>query len=64
VQFIELTAARQLDGGGIVWPSRVYVAELLAWDVFLGLASACRRRGVCRCAACGVVPAGAAVLAS
>jgi hypothetical protein len=38
VHFIELTAARQLDGGGIVWPSRVYAAELLAWDVFLGLA--------------------------
>jgi hypothetical protein len=38
VHFIELTAARQLDGGGIVWPSRAYAAELLAWDVFLGLA--------------------------
>lgn len=38
VHFVELTAARQLDGGGIVWPSRVYAAELLAWDVFLGLA--------------------------
>ena len=38
VHFIELTAARQLDGGGIVWPSRLYAAELLAWDVFLGLA--------------------------
>jgi hypothetical protein len=38
VHFMELTAARQLDGGGIVWPSRTYAAELLAWDVFLGLA--------------------------
>lgn len=38
VHFIELTAARQMGGGGIVWPSRIYAAELLAWDVFLGLA--------------------------
>jgi hypothetical protein len=38
VHFAELTAARQLGGGGIAWPSRVYAAELLAWDVFLGLA--------------------------
>jgi len=38
VHFVELTATRQLGGGGIVWPSPVYAAELLAWDVFLGLA--------------------------
>jgi hypothetical protein len=38
VHFIELTAARQLGNSGIVWPSRAYAAELLAWDVFLGLA--------------------------
>lgn len=38
VHFVELTAARQLSGGGIAWPSRTYAAELLAWDVFLGLA--------------------------
>jgi len=38
VHFVELTAARQLGGGGITWPSPVYAAELLAWDVFLGLA--------------------------
>jgi hypothetical protein len=38
VHFMELTAARQLESGGIVWPSRTYAAELLAWDVFLGLA--------------------------
>jgi hypothetical protein len=38
VHFAELTAARQLGGGGIVWPSRTYAVELLAWDVFLGLA--------------------------
>lgn len=38
VHFVELTAARQMGGGGIAWPSRVYAAELLAWDVFLGLA--------------------------
>jgi hypothetical protein len=38
VHFVELTAGRQLKDGGIVWPSRMYAAELLAWDVFLGLA--------------------------
>ncbi len=38
VHFVELTAARQTGGGGIAWPSRVYAAELLAWDIFLGLA--------------------------
>jgi hypothetical protein len=38
VHFVELTATRQLGGGGIVWPSPAYAAELLAWDVFLGLA--------------------------
>jgi hypothetical protein len=38
VHFIELTAARQMGEHGIAWPSRVYAAELLAWDVFLGLA--------------------------
>ena len=38
VHFMELTAVRQAEGGGIVWPSRAYAAELLAWDVFLGLA--------------------------
>jgi hypothetical protein len=37
VHFVELTAVRQLGAGGIAWPSRVYAAELLAWDVFLGL---------------------------
>ena len=41
VHFVELTAARQLGGGGIAWPSRAYAAELLAWDVFLGLALLC-----------------------
>lgn len=38
VHFVELTALRQLGSGGIVWPSAVYALELLAWDVFLGLA--------------------------
>ena len=38
VHFVELTAVRQLGGGGIAWPSRPYAAELLAWDLFLGLA--------------------------
>jgi uncharacterized membrane protein YhaH (DUF805 family) len=37
VHFVELTATRQSGGGGIVWPSATYAAELLAWDVFLGL---------------------------
>lgn len=38
VHFLELTARRQTGASGIVWPSAVYAAELLAWDVFLGLA--------------------------
>jgi hypothetical protein len=38
VHFVELTATRQSGGGGIIWPSATYAAELLAWDVFLGLA--------------------------
>jgi len=38
VHFLELTATRQLGTSGIVWPSKAYAAELLAWDVFLGLA--------------------------
>ena len=37
VHFVELTAVRQLGGGGIHWPSRIYAAELRAWDLFLGL---------------------------
>jgi hypothetical protein len=44
VHFVELTAARQLGEGGIVWPSRAYAAELLAWDLFLGLALLCAAR--------------------
>lgn len=38
VHFVELTARRQTGASGIVWPSAAYAAELLAWDVFLGLA--------------------------
>lgn len=38
VHFVELTALRQLGIGGIVWPSPVYAVELLAWNLFLGLA--------------------------
>ena len=38
VHFVELTAIRQTESGGIVWPSPEYAAELLAWDLFLGLA--------------------------
>jgi hypothetical protein len=37
VHFVELTASRQLGGGGLAWPSAGYAAELLAWDGFLGL---------------------------
>jgi hypothetical protein len=38
VHFVELTAGRQAGSGGIVWPSPVYAVELLAWNLFLGLA--------------------------
>jgi hypothetical protein len=38
VHFVQLTALRQLGSAGLVWPSPMYAAELLAWDVFLGLA--------------------------
>ena len=38
VHFVELTALRQLGSGGIVWPSPEYAVELLAWNLFLGLA--------------------------
>lgn len=38
VHFVGLTAGRQAGGGQLVWPSTAYALELLAWDVFLGLA--------------------------
>ena len=38
VHFVELTALRQGGSGGIVWPSPEYAVELLAWNLFLGLA--------------------------
>ena len=38
VHFLELSAGRQLGTTGMVWPSMAYAAELLAWDVWLGLA--------------------------
>jgi hypothetical protein len=38
VHFVELTAVRQRGAGGIVWPSPEYAVELLAWNLFLGLA--------------------------
>lgn len=38
VHFVELTATRATGGGNLVWPSSTYALELLAWDVFLGLA--------------------------
>lgn len=37
VHFVELTAVRQTASGGIAWPSPEYAAELLAWNLFLGL---------------------------
>lgn len=38
VHFVELTAMRQLGSSGLVWPSPLDAAELLAWDVFVGVA--------------------------
>jgi SAM-dependent methyltransferase len=38
VHFVELTAGRQTGAVTLAWPSVAYAAELLAWDVFLGLA--------------------------
>ena len=38
VHFVELTAVRQKGPGGMVWPSAAYAVELLAWNLFLGLA--------------------------
>ena len=41
VHFVGLTALRQLGEEGIRWPSALYAVELLAWDLFLGLALLC-----------------------
>lgn len=38
VHFVALTAGRQTDFTMLVWPSTLYAVELLAWDIFLGLA--------------------------
>jgi hypothetical protein len=38
VHFVELTAIRQRGSSGIKWPSPAYAVELLAWNLFLGLA--------------------------
>jgi hypothetical protein len=38
VHVVELTAGRQLGSRGLVWPSAEYAIELLAWDLFLGIA--------------------------
>lgn len=38
VHFVALTAERQTDFTTLEWPSSLYAVELLAWDVFLGLA--------------------------
>lgn len=38
VHFVALTAGRQTNFTALEWPSTLYALELLAWDVFLGLA--------------------------
>jgi hypothetical protein len=38
VHFVHLTVLRPLGLVGLAWPSPMYAAELLAWDVFFGLA--------------------------
>lgn len=38
VHLLELTSVREAGRGGLVWPSISYAAELLAWDVLLGVA--------------------------
>lgn len=38
VHFVALTAGRQTGFAVLEWPSTLYALELLAWDVFLGLA--------------------------
>jgi hypothetical protein len=38
VHFVALTSGRQTDFQTLAWPSTLYAVELLAWDVFLGLA--------------------------
>ncbi|HKL50728.1 MAG TPA: hypothetical protein VJ908_06135 [Wenzhouxiangellaceae bacterium] len=38
VHFVALTAGRQTGFTVLEWPSTLYAVELLAWDIFLGLA--------------------------
>lgn len=38
VHFVTLTAGRQMNFTTLDWPSTLYSVELLAWDIFLGLA--------------------------
>ena len=38
VHFVALSAGRQTGFSALEWPSTLYAVELLAWDVFLGLA--------------------------
>ena len=38
VHFVGLTALLQTHDQGLQWPSPLYAVELLAWDLFLGLA--------------------------
>ncbi len=41
VHFYALTAGRQTDFTTLEWPSALYAIELLAWDIFLGMALVC-----------------------
>jgi hypothetical protein len=57
-----------MGGGGLIWPSTAYALELLAWDVFLGLAllSAAATLGIAsreRAAQNGLVACGVLCLA-
>jgi len=38
VHVVELSSGRATGHHGLVWPSTIYAIELLAWDLFLGLA--------------------------
>ena len=38
VHFVALTAGRQMGSSVLRWPSTSYAIEVLAWDLFLGLA--------------------------
>jgi hypothetical protein len=68
VHFVGLTALRQLGEEGIRWPSALYAVELLAWDLFLGLALLCaapvfRGPGLARAIRLGLVATGGLCIA-